>query len=217
MNFTIIPQSWAPILQGVMRIVTGLLLLEHGTAKILGFPDLSAMKPMLGGLWVPNGPNRTDRRCADNRRLPDPSGGLRPLGLLRGGLFHRAHADGVLPRPQPWRVGGAVLLRISLFRLRRSRRLGGRQGLTSFAGRIFNPISGELFGASRCPRGERFPRTFFASQDRIPQHGKRAEVPEPRSAGSRDARPTARTGRLIQNLRPVIIRLGAARRSAQLP
>lgn len=48
MNFTIIPRSWTPMLHAVLRIVTGLLLLEHGTGKILGFPDLSAMKPMMG-------------------------------------------------------------------------------------------------------------------------------------------------------------------------
>ena len=55
MNITIIPQSWAPALQAALRIMTGLLFLEHGTGKILSFPDMSAMKPMLGGLWYPTG------------------------------------------------------------------------------------------------------------------------------------------------------------------
>lgn len=41
MNFTVIPQSWAPMLQSVLRIMTGLLFLEHGTGKILGFPPLA--------------------------------------------------------------------------------------------------------------------------------------------------------------------------------
>ena len=35
---TVIPQSFAPALQSVLRIVTGLLFLEHGTGKLLGFP-----------------------------------------------------------------------------------------------------------------------------------------------------------------------------------
>jgi putative oxidoreductase len=40
MDFTVIPRSWAPMLQSVLRIMTGLLFLEHGTGKILGFPPL---------------------------------------------------------------------------------------------------------------------------------------------------------------------------------
>ena len=34
----VIPQSLAPVLHSVLRIVTGLALLEHGTGKLLGFP-----------------------------------------------------------------------------------------------------------------------------------------------------------------------------------
>ena len=34
----ILPQSLAPVLQSMLRIVTGLLFLEHGTGKLLGFP-----------------------------------------------------------------------------------------------------------------------------------------------------------------------------------
>jgi putative oxidoreductase len=36
--FTVIPRSYAPTLQSVLRIITGLLFLEHGTGKLLGFP-----------------------------------------------------------------------------------------------------------------------------------------------------------------------------------
>ena len=35
---TIIPRSLAPALLSILRIMTGLLLLEHGTGKLLGFP-----------------------------------------------------------------------------------------------------------------------------------------------------------------------------------
>ncbi len=34
----ILPQSWAPALHSVLRIVAGLLFLEHGTGKLIGFP-----------------------------------------------------------------------------------------------------------------------------------------------------------------------------------
>jgi putative oxidoreductase len=37
-SFTVIPRSLAPALQSVLRIVAGLLFLEHGTGKLLGFP-----------------------------------------------------------------------------------------------------------------------------------------------------------------------------------
>ncbi|MGD0186659.1 MAG: DoxX family protein [Roseiarcus sp.] len=40
MNITIIPAAWTPYFQAILRIVTGLLFLEHGTSKILGFPAM---------------------------------------------------------------------------------------------------------------------------------------------------------------------------------
>jgi putative oxidoreductase len=45
MNIDQIGAAWAARAQGLLRIVTGLLLLEHGTAKHLGFPaaDMSQM------------------------------------------------------------------------------------------------------------------------------------------------------------------------------
>ena len=41
MSFSILPRSWSAPLLTVLRIVTGLLFLEHGTGKVLGFPHLS--------------------------------------------------------------------------------------------------------------------------------------------------------------------------------
>ena len=35
---TILPRSLAPMLLSVLRIVAGLLFLEHGTGKLIGFP-----------------------------------------------------------------------------------------------------------------------------------------------------------------------------------
>ena len=40
MNLTIIPASWAPSLQAALRIMAGLLFMEHGTGKLLQFPVL---------------------------------------------------------------------------------------------------------------------------------------------------------------------------------
>ncbi len=37
-KIAILPQSWAPALHSVLRIVAGLLFLEHGTGKLIGFP-----------------------------------------------------------------------------------------------------------------------------------------------------------------------------------
>jgi putative oxidoreductase len=48
MNFGIIPASAAPYLLSLLRIVTGLLFLEHGTGKILNYPPIQ--EKMLGML-----------------------------------------------------------------------------------------------------------------------------------------------------------------------
>jgi putative oxidoreductase len=54
-SFTVLPRSWTPPLHAALRVMAGLLLLQHGTGKILGFPDLSAMKAMLGPLFYVTG------------------------------------------------------------------------------------------------------------------------------------------------------------------
>jgi putative oxidoreductase len=54
MNINILPQSWTPALHALLRIVTALLFLEHGTAKILGFPALPA-SPMPGAMVIGTG------------------------------------------------------------------------------------------------------------------------------------------------------------------
>jgi putative oxidoreductase len=48
MNFTLIPAAWTPYLQALLRIMTGLLLLEHGTGKLLNFPVIPGIEQMLG-------------------------------------------------------------------------------------------------------------------------------------------------------------------------
>ena len=43
MNFDAIATAWAPRLLSILRIMGGLMLLEHGTAKILKFPAVPTM------------------------------------------------------------------------------------------------------------------------------------------------------------------------------
>lgn len=44
MNYGIIPASWSPYLLGVLRIITGLLFLAHGTAKLIQWPYVDMFK-----------------------------------------------------------------------------------------------------------------------------------------------------------------------------
>ena len=46
-SFTILPQSWAPYLQGVLRIMAAAAFMEHGTGKLLGFPALPDRKSVV--------------------------------------------------------------------------------------------------------------------------------------------------------------------------
>jgi putative oxidoreductase len=46
MSYPILPRSWAPPLLSVLRIIVGLLLLEDGTGKLIGFPFLSFVAEM---------------------------------------------------------------------------------------------------------------------------------------------------------------------------
>ena len=51
-SFTIIPQSWAPSLQAVLRIMAAAAFMEHGTGKILGFPALPGLDQMPAGMLL---------------------------------------------------------------------------------------------------------------------------------------------------------------------
>ena len=50
MNIDQIGAAWATRAQGLLRIIAGLMLLEHGAAKHLGFPPMD-MSGMSGAWW----------------------------------------------------------------------------------------------------------------------------------------------------------------------
>ncbi len=46
-------ERWAPYAVGILRIITALLFIEHGTAKLFGFPETAmATPPMWSLLWI---------------------------------------------------------------------------------------------------------------------------------------------------------------------
>ena len=124
----------APEMLSVLRILTGLLFLEHGTGKLLGFPaGLPFIDQMPAGLLYFTG-------------TMELIGGLlitiglftRPVAFILSGFMavgyfwctsHRASS-----RQELWRGGGAVLLRFSLPRSSRLRTLGGAERLTAALG-----------------------------------------------------------------------------------
>jgi putative oxidoreductase len=44
MNLTILPRSWTPYAQALLRIMVGLLFLQHGLAKLIDFPHMENIK-----------------------------------------------------------------------------------------------------------------------------------------------------------------------------
>jgi putative oxidoreductase len=76
MNFDALCTAWAPRLLSVLRIMTGLLFLQHGTAKLLQFPVI----PMFANLSLTS--------------LPGIAGILELVGgvLMILGLFTRSTA-----------------------------------------------------------------------------------------------------------------------------
>jgi hypothetical protein len=107
-------ETWRPYILSILRIVIGLLFLEHGLSKVFGFPApspvaslsglliLAAFLETVGAFLFLIGALHPDRGVHSFRQ-----NGLR--------VFHGACAARVLP-PRQWRtIGDRVLLHISLF------------------------------------------------------------------------------------------------------
>ena len=101
-------------LLSVLRIMTGLLILQHGTAKYLGFP----VSPMN---------NASPATMGGAAGIFELAGGIlivlglftRPVAFILSGMtavaYFYAHAPrGFYPTDQRWGVGGSVLLRVPL-------------------------------------------------------------------------------------------------------
>jgi putative oxidoreductase len=46
-----LPARWTPLLLSILRIVTGLIFLEHGSQKLLGFPPSPMSPPPMSLFW----------------------------------------------------------------------------------------------------------------------------------------------------------------------
>ncbi len=51
----ILPQSWSGPIHAALRVMTGLLFLQHGTAKILGFPSIEMFANGVSGIFLVSG------------------------------------------------------------------------------------------------------------------------------------------------------------------
>ena len=71
---------WAPRLLSVLRIVVGLVLLQYGTAKLFGWPDVEMFEDLKWfSLFGIAGHVRTGRRHVADPRPVHPAGGLYPV------------------------------------------------------------------------------------------------------------------------------------------
>jgi putative oxidoreductase len=51
----ILPKNWTGYTHAALRIITGLLFLQHGTAKILKFPAIDMFKDGVSGIFLVSG------------------------------------------------------------------------------------------------------------------------------------------------------------------
>src|SRR5258708_30037108 len=100
MNFDAIATAWAPRLLSILRIMAGLLLLQHGTGKYLKFPA-GAGPPAFDLNFWPGQAGITELRCGLLLVL-----GLfsPPAALFRSGVHAASHLmppapHGFLPPP----------------------------------------------------------------------------------------------------------------------
>src|SRR5664279_2625386 len=117
MDLTILPRSWTPSVQALLRMMIGLLFLQHGLAKLIDFPHMENIKStfavfgqmsddfriaagLIGNCW---------RRVAHDR-IAHSSGGVYLVRLLRGRLFHGPCTNKLLSRAERRRAFGALLL-----------------------------------------------------------------------------------------------------------
>ena len=119
--------TWAPRVRSILRIMTGLLLLQHGTMKYFNFPPSDYFAGGLDNLM----------KVAGGIEL---IGGVliiiglltRPVAFICSGFtaaaYFMAHApQSFYPVINQGELRGAVLLRVPVFRVRRPRPVVGRR------------------------------------------------------------------------------------------
>ena len=89
--------KWQPQLLSVLRIVSGLLFLEHGTSKLLHFPHVAMFDGKLPVLIMVAGAIELVGGALVTARPLHPLRGLHHVGRDGGRLFHGARAQGLLP------------------------------------------------------------------------------------------------------------------------
>lgn len=116
--------AWQPQLLSVLRIMSGALFLQHGTAKVLGFPVVEGVPPPGLSLAGLSGPLELILGVL----LVLGSGGVPRGRLLRRRLLDGSWGQRLLPHPERRRAGGAVLLRLPVHLRRGSGTLEPRRG-----------------------------------------------------------------------------------------
>ena len=109
-------ERFRPFILSILRIVVGLLFLEHGLSKGFGFPAASPVASLSGLLLLAAFLETVGAVLFRPRRLHADRGvhPVRPNGLR---LFHGACSALVLPACQRGGTGDPLLLRLPLFRL----------------------------------------------------------------------------------------------------
>ena len=127
MNYTILPRSWAGPLLSVVRIVIGLLFLEHGTGKLLGFPHPSM--PGNTGMLTFTGAMELVGGVLITLGLFTRPAAFVLSGYMAAAYFIAPFPAKLLSGAQQRRGRGALLLRLPLSRRRRPGTLVDRPGL----------------------------------------------------------------------------------------
>ena len=107
----VLRSEWEPRVLSIVRIVVGLLFLEHGSAKLLGFPPGATAPAMFGLIWFAGVIELVGGALVAIGLFTRP-GRLHHVRRDGDRLFHVACAGELLPDRQP---GGRRMLYCFIF------------------------------------------------------------------------------------------------------